>query len=495
VIMTEATTRRQSPTFQMLVQGSKWLAFQRIIKEIEALDPELQLPAELRSKIDAMRPADPDAVAAMAPGIQDMVAGGTQPGRPQNLDIVLPEPATHAQATLPWPHGRQQVVQTPALPAPRPIQNTLGMGRVPGTLPSAHGYRLPPPRTTQVAQGQVGRPLVTPGLPGTSPAPPAHPSPAYSGSGRLPTPGRIDDKRVKAFLSDPALIRLHLAQIFMYILEMTPAMYPQSITFFIEHSESLKWNNSWFEVLTQSGGVWDESNYIEAYTHFLSGEVRAPAVVALEEILGGKVQQGSEAAGRYAQRFFARSRLLLNESQQSLCKHFILGLKPELRVKCCLDRDNKEWQSLYDLVQYTLAEEVRLNMSRSLDSRDADFSPAAPASAPFRQYTKKHFTPAPGQGSAKRRREDGSVAAAAPAAASGGANPSSSSGAVAAAAPDSRRSERERPVTECPLYGLRTSADSPLTAEQKQILRKWGVCWRCKRARHLAKDCKADQQA
>ena len=125
-------------------------------------------------------------------------------------------------------------------------------------------------------------------------------------------------------------------------------------------------------------------------------------------------------------------------------------------------------------------------MSRSLVSRDADFSPAAPASAPFRQYTKKHFTPAPGQGSAKRRREDGSVAAAAPAAASGGANPSSSSGAVAAAAPDSRRSERERPVTECPLYGLRTSADSPLTAEQKQILRKWGVCWRCKRARHLA---------
>ena len=68
---------------------------------------------------------------------------------------------------------------------------------------------------------------------------------------------------------------------------------------------------------------------------------------------------------KYNERFYQRSRRLPQESQASLCLHYLAGLNSELRTLCCMDRDNKRWDSLHALVTFTLAEEERLNMKAS----------------------------------------------------------------------------------------------------------------------------------
>jgi hypothetical protein len=39
-----------------------------------------------------------------------------------------------------------------------------------------------------------------------------------------------------------------------------------------------------------------------------------------------------------------------------------------------------------------------------------------------------------------------------------------------------------------------TTAAHPLTTVQKAVLRVWGICWHCKKGRHLAKDCPSKVQ-
>jgi hypothetical protein len=100
--------------------------------------------------------------------------------------------------------------------------------------------------------------------------------------------------------------------------------------------------------------------FMQAMSHFVFGEVRAPAVVALEDLMLGKVQQGSQPVARYAEQFFMRARQLQSESQVSLCAYYLRGLRPDLRARCRLDNHAREWTDLATLVQFSYGEELRL---------------------------------------------------------------------------------------------------------------------------------------
>lgn len=100
----------------------------------------------------------------------------------------------------------------------------------------------------------------------------------------------------------------------------------------------------------------------------VTGQVRRPVDVALETLVGRKLMQGAkENAASYAARFFAISNLLPKESPQSLCKYFLMGLKPCLRSACCLNH-GQEWEDLSALVQRVYTKEHTLDLTASFSS-------------------------------------------------------------------------------------------------------------------------------
>ena len=111
------------------------------------------------------------------------------------------------------------------------------------------------------------------------------------------------------------------------------------------------------------------------------------------DILSGKLgQQAKEPVAQYVERFMTRARIVPSESPASLCVHLVKGLLPELRAVCCLDRENREWNNLPNLIRHIYAEEVRWNLRKHPDSC---------------------FLPHDQQESRKRQRTDGSVPGAA----------------------------------------------------------------------------------
>jgi hypothetical protein len=141
---------------------------------------------------------------------------------------------------------------------------------------------------------------------------------------------------------------------------------------FSEVPETLTWASArilppMFEIpcRKQPDGFWQD--FCAGFVSYFSGEVRNPGSVALWDITSGRVTQGSDPSATYAERFMTCARLLPNESQSSLCVHFLRGLRPDLRPLCCLDRDNREWVSLHDLVRFTASEEIRLSVRSNPD--------------------------------------------------------------------------------------------------------------------------------
>jgi hypothetical protein len=51
-----------------------------------------------------------------------------------------------------------------------------------------------------------------------------------------------------------------------------------------------------------------------------------------------------------------------------------------------------------------------------------------------------------------------------------------------------RDPEKDLPITQCPLYNCK---DKQLSEDQKKVVLKWGLCFRCRKERHIARDCKA----
>ena len=92
-------------------------------------------------------------------------------------------------------------------------------------------------------------------------------------------------------------------------------------------------------------------------------------MVALSELHGGHIrQEGTESAAQYTQRFISRAVALPDESQASLCLFYLHGLKLELQKQCLLDKNGKHWDHLDHLIEFTYAEEEKLNAIHALPS-------------------------------------------------------------------------------------------------------------------------------
>jgi hypothetical protein len=144
-----------------------------------------------------------------------------------------------------------------------------------------------------------------------------------------------------------------------------PQLYgwPCDLKLFVTDTELGAWLETFFQsnVDANNIGAFDFDIFLDQIQRFVCGEVRSAESVALDEILTGKLRQGfEEPVPKYAERFLQRSRILFRESQDSLCRHYLSGLTPNLKTRCKLDRDNREWKDLHALVQFSFGEELRL---------------------------------------------------------------------------------------------------------------------------------------
>jgi hypothetical protein len=256
--------------------------------------------------------------------------------------------------------------------------------------------------------------------------------------------------------------------------------------------------------------------------------VRSRESIALEEILSGSIVQGSLPAAMYAEKFYSRSRILTQESQSSLCHHFLRGLRPELRPLCCLDQNNQPWTSLHALVQHTFAEELRYHVrypaSRPQATTPSSFqSPSGfkpPSSYPpssrdqppsrFHPYQQppsffhgKHAPLSsrapyqdpsqwPQKSAAKQfQRVENRKRKHVP-------HPASLAALPAPAAPPRGLAPAQNPlrpeltldISLCPMYRQVTNRHTnPLTQAQKDVCKLWGLCYWCKEERHDALTC------
>jgi hypothetical protein len=182
-----------------------------------------------------------------------------------------------------------------------------------------------------------------------------------------------------------------------FVVDMTAAVFVQSALLALEKELRARPD---LQIRDGSGLCPAEHVFIASFLQWATGEVRPPAVIALEELHSGAVRQGNDAAAQYAQKFFQRSRVLPAESQASLCTFFLRGLKPDLQSRCLMDRNNVRWSNLLSLVQFTYAEEERMNTSLVC-------SPAPPR----QESQKRHWQSSGGEPAKRFKGSGGSVAA------------------------------------------------------------------------------------
>ena len=114
-----------------------------------------------------------------------------------------------------------------------------------------------------------------------------------------------------------------------------------------------------------------EVNILTTFAQYIMGEVRSNSDIALDDLHEGAIKQGKdERTARYAQRFMTKARELLGtESQASLCRLYLAGLKSGLQERCMLTTDNKRWNDLHALQQFSYGEEERYNIALGRKSR------------------------------------------------------------------------------------------------------------------------------
>ena len=186
-------------------------------------------------------------------------------------------------------------------------------------------------------------------------------------SPKLPMPESISVKVLEQNVDNSAHLTALMEDIFVYLSGGVGRTYDwdAGLRAFMKAPDAKLFHTTFFDELKTSGGQFDPKVYIAKFISAFTGDVRPLDVVALHELHAGVITQGALPVAKYSERFHQRSRQLPGESQSSLCLHFLNGLKPELRARCCLDRDNNRWDSLAALVQFTLAEEERLNLISS----------------------------------------------------------------------------------------------------------------------------------
>jgi len=304
----------------------------------------------------------------------------------------------------------------------------------------------------------------------TQPRIPAKPSPHGLHPAPLPMaaktafrPGDVTTRMVNEFKADPSCVDMVFNGWLEY-LGVHPIVlgYPWDLKHVVTDFQLRKWIETY---VVAKGTSFVHAEFLQDLRRFVCNEVRPAESVALDELLSGRVRQGEDPVVMYAERFSQRARLLVDESQASLCRHYLAGLNSDMRALCRLDRDNREWTSLQALIEFSFGEELRWHPTRALMSR----SQSQPASRTQHQNTPP--APVSKQWEYKKRPRANEVLAAA-------------ATAPAAKAP---KVKDERPMEECRFY----KHQGTLTQEIKDELKKFGICWYCRSGRHFAKACPA----
>ena len=440
--------------------------------------PRLSSGPRLHAVADPNAPAAPPVVAADA-AVPSVVTGAVEAPPAPLQDAVAPTPVvgpSMADLTAAFQQFLQQqaaAVQAGGSGSGGCTSNFL----VPSTLSGVGGF-------------MGGTPSFTPDLAQSGP----HPSRRSDHVGKMPVPQALSS--LVKLRDDPDALRLILERYFEYILR-AGLIWPTDIRLFVTDLAASKWIQSYLESahsqLSASGLQFDQNEFISAFVAFVTGEVRPRSIIALQELMGHKITQGSDSVAQYAENFYQRARILSHIPPVVLCYHFVSGLHSNLRKLCCVDREGHDWVSLHTLVQFTLVEERRLTL----------VSDSAPPDDRAIFRPKRHW-PHQGDGytpAGKKARLAVAAPVAMDVAEPAGARPSYVNAVQRApvqrpSGPPSGPSgssgagpSRLGPPSSCPCFKLNNKG-RPLAEWEQKCLSAYGLCWYCKESvAHSAKDC------
>jgi hypothetical protein len=246
-----------------------------------------------------------------------------------------------------------------------------------------------------------------------------------------------------------------------------------------------------------------------AFQSRFTGEVRAEEYIALDQLLNREiVQQQGESVAKYSERFLTVARKLPNESEVSLCRHYVRGLLPHLAERCCVDREDNEWSSLSALVKCSLSQDLRVQTVRQLRALHAPSNPGARN----RSFHKHHGTRTP-QGQQEQAHVAMDVtpdATAAPVVS--GNEPQGRMTQAENPYLDGRPRDWEtvpkyihvkneamnvpaglRPPKECPAYDCEGQLKDRI--RERTLLSAWYLCPFCRKERHSPENCAKAQKA
>ena len=315
---------------------------------------------------------------------------------------------------------------------------------------------------------------------------------------KLPLPDSISS--LKHLVNDPAKLTHMLKRIFAYLVRTPGAQWPMDLLSFISESSSAQWVESYLEH-AQKIQSFDQDVFIAKFVAFVTGEVRPRSAIALEELMGHLITQGTDSAAQYAESFMQRARILTHINPVILCHHFVNGLNPDLKMLCCVDREGQDWVALSPLIAFTIVEERRLSLvSRSHPVPSFDSAHFKSKKRWRSQGEKSDWSPAPGFKKARLaavvpsamevdRAPSGYANAVKARSEAGPSKPPSSSdgrpGPSSAAGPPVRLG----PPQDCPCFKLNNKG-RPLASWEQACLTAYGLCWYCKEStEHTAKNC------
>jgi hypothetical protein len=176
----------------------------------------------------------------------------------------------------------------------------------------------------------------------------------------LPKPQILTDQMVASFVANPELANAYLAFAFNWL--ATRGFQLKHILGYMGATVGLSWAQAIFEENPQIS----EQDFAVAFLTRFTGQVRSQRTLALEKIVSRSIMQGQDDIGMYASKFTQVARLLPEESQVSLCQHYVAGLNLNMRATCCLDMWGDEWEDLHACIKFSLAAAVRASRANEI---------------------------------------------------------------------------------------------------------------------------------
>ncbi|GAX84878.1 hypothetical protein CEUSTIGMA_g12299.t1 [Chlamydomonas eustigma] len=184
--------------------------------------------------------------------------------------------------------------------------------------------------------------------------PPENPRVQTPHLGRLPSPSKLTHSFFKS-VSDGthgADIAARFREILRWLRKNRYSVEEELPTFIDDHSVH-RFVSEFLENLLKTKQPLIDDELIDAVTRFVSGEVRSRVEIARAMLVGRAIKQNHDSVAKYAQRFYQASRLCPDESQASLCSHYLAGLKLEMQQACAVDIHGQSWNNLDHLVRFS----------------------------------------------------------------------------------------------------------------------------------------------